>query len=702
MEKPYRIKPGKVFSNKNLSKWSIMIMTYVMVFTIIILTSAPQIYSFNIGDIADLDIDAPSNMVDKVATGIKRDEAESLVQPIYKLDLTIQIELEGKIDAFFNKIDELQKDEDMLLEQKVKNLSYYSNIILDNDSYQELLQSNRKDLIQLQENIKYLINQILNQRINEEQLEDKKEDIINFFEKLPNKNRLNQIGAKITLLVIKPNIFYDEEETDQKRIEARENIEEVLIKKGTRIVSRGQEISPQQIELLKSYGLIKDHESRDWKIYISYAVMILFPMIVLYFYLRTFCPKTWMNNSMILLLSINILIILSVAVGTRMISVYMIPIPACALIISILIDPKAAIMANIFMSILAGFITEFNIAILVALIFSGIAGSILVSKTHHRSVVIYAGLTISLINMLSIISFGLINNLDSKILIYDVSYGVIGGIFTSVLTIGFLPFFETIFDIITPIKLLELSNPNHALLKRLLLEAPGTYYHSILVGNLSETAAEDIGANALLCRVGSYYHDIGKLKRPYFFKENQFTKENPHDKISPNLSALIITSHVQDGLEIAKKYKLPSKIKDIIAQHHGDTLVAYFYHKAVSTQGENLVSEDKFRYSFPKPQNKEAAIVMLGDSVEAYVRSMTEPTKEELERGVRKIIQEKINDGQLSQCDLSLKDIETIIGSFLKVLTGIFHDRIEYPENMKDISNGINITKETRKKEVTN
>ena len=268
------------------------------------------------------------------------------------------------------------------------------------------------------------------------------------------------------------------------------------------------------------------------------------------------------------------------------------------------------------------------------------------------------------------------------------------GIFTSVLTIGFLPFFESIFDIITPIKLLELSNPNHSLLRRLLIEAPGTYYHSILVGNLSETAAEEVGANALLCRVGSYYHDIGKLKRPYFFKENQMTKENPHDKISPNLSALIITSHVQDGLEIAKKYKLPSKVMDIIRQHNGDTLVAYFYHKAITAQGENLVSEDKFRYSFPKPQSKEASIVMLADSVEAYVRSQVEPTRDEIEKGVRIIIQDKINDGQLSQCDLTLKDIESVINSFLKVLAGIFHDRIEYPENIKDITDGIIIKKE--------
>ena len=697
MGKPYELKLGKIFSNRSLAKWSILLVTYILIFFILILTSAPEVYSLNIGDIADQDIDAPSNMVDKVATKIKRDEAEKQVQPIYKLDLTIQIELEGKIDMFFGQLDELQKNEELTLEQRVKNLSNYSGISLDNDSYEILLKSNQQDLLQLQENIKYLINQILNQRINEEQLDSKREEISDFFAKLPKKNKLNQVGAKIATIIIKPNLFYDEEETNLKRIEARENIEEILIKKGTRIISKGQEVNSQQIELLKAYGLIKDHESRDWKIYISYAVLILIPLIVLCLFFRTFCPKTWSNNSMMLLLSINIIITLIIAVGTRTISVYMLPIPACALIISILVDPKAAIMTNIFMSMLAGFITEFNISVVIALIFSGIVGSILVSKTHHRSVVIYAGLGIALMNMISIISFGLINNVDTKTFIYDISYGVIGGIFTSVLTIGFLPFFESIFDIITPIKLLELSNPNHSLLRRLLIEAPGTYYHSILVGNLSETAAEEVGANALLCRVGSYYHDIGKLKRPYFFKENQMTKENPHDKISPNLSALIITSHVQDGLEIAKKYKLPSKVMDIIRQHHGDTLVAYFYHKAITAQGENLVSEDKFRYSFPKPQSKEASIVMLADSVEAYVRSQVEPTRDEIEKGVRIIIQDKINDGQLSQCDLTLKDIESVINSFLKVLAGIFHDRIEYPENIKDISDGIII-----KKEVTN
>ena len=224
-----------------------------------------------------------------------------------------------------------------------------------------------------------------------------------------------------------------------------------------------------------------------------------------------------------------------------------------------------------------------------------------------------------------------------------------------------------------------MSNPNQPLLKRLLLEAPGTYHHSIIVGNLSEAAAEAIKANPLIARVGAYYHDVGKLKRPYLFKENQMGGENPHDKLNPNLSTLIITNHVKHGMELGKKYKVPGIIKDIIKQHHGTTLVAFFYHKALNGENPELVQEKSFRYEGPKPQSKEAAIIMIADSVEAAVRSMVEPSKGKIEGLVRKIIQDKLKDGQLDECDLTLKELNTIANSFLNVLTGIFHERIEYP-----------------------
>jgi putative nucleotidyltransferase with HDIG domain len=367
------------------------------------------------------------------------------------------------------------------------------------------------------------------------------------------------------------------------------------------------------------------------------------------------------------------------------ISGYLIVLPAGTMLVSILISPRIAIMVNIMMSILAGFLGGFDMQIVAIMLLTGILASGMVARTHHRSTIILAGTAVSLVNILIIFSVGILNREDISGLLYNGMYGAIGGVLSAVFTIGTLPFFESAFDIITPVKLLELSNPNQPILRRLLIEAPGTYYHSILVGNLAEAAAEDIGANPLLCRVGAYYHDIGKLKRPYFFKENQITKDNPHDKITPNLSALVITSHVKDGIEIAEKNKLPSAVVRIIEEHHGNTLVAYFYYKALKAEGAEGVDEVKFRYPFRKPQTKEAAIVMAADSVEAYIRSLTEPTKDQVEQGVRKIIKDKLNDAQLDECDLTLKDLEMIGRAFVKVLAGIFHDRIEYPETIKDI-----------------
>ena len=213
------------------------------------------------------------------------------------------------------------------------------------------------------------------------------------------------------------------------------------------------------------------------------------------------------------------------------------------------------------------------------------------------------------------------------------------------------------------------------------METPGTYHHSILVGNLAEAAAEAVGADGLLARVGSTYHDLGKLKRPYFFAENQFGIDNPHDKIAPSLSTLIITSHVKDGIELARENKLPDVVIDFIAQHHGTDLVKFFYHRAKENDGENIQEKD-FRYPGPKPQTKETAIVSLADAVEAAVRSLVKPTPGKIEALVRKIIRDRLDDGQLDESDLTFKDLNKIAEAFVKVLNGIYHARVEYPENI--------------------
>jgi putative nucleotidyltransferase with HDIG domain len=252
------------------------------------------------------------------------------------------------------------------------------------------------------------------------------------------------------------------------------------------------------------------------------------------------------------------------------------------------------------------------------------------------------------------------------------------------LSMGLLPFFEGMFGIMTPVKLIELSNPNQPLLKRLLTDAPGTYHHSVIVGNLAEAAAEAVGGNSLLARVGAYYHDVGKIKRPYFFIENQMGQENPHDKTSPTLSSLIITSHVRDGVELAREYGLPERIIQFVREHHGTTLVGYFYTRATEGQTSETVLEEDFRYEGPRPASKETAIVMLADSIEAAVRSLTKPTPARIEAMVKKIMGDRLNDHQLDRCDLTLRDLDTVAGIFASVLSGLFHPRVEYPEDQTE------------------
>lgn len=289
-----------------------------------------------------------------------------------------------------------------------------------------------------------------------------------------------------------------------------------------------------------------------------------------------------------------------------------------------------------------------------------------------------SGVAIGAVNAALVAALGILEKRGLESLLNESGLAFLNGILSVILAIGLLPFLEGAFNVITPFKLLELADPNHPLIKRLLIEAPGTWHHSLMVGNLAEAAIRAIGGNALLARVGAYYHDIGKLKRPNFFKENQLG-DNPHERLTPNLSTLVITSHTRDGDELAVKYRLPKAIRDIIRQHHGTTLVAYFYHKAAQSEKEG-VDRNNFRYEGPVPDTRESAVVLLADSVEAAVRSIPDKTQGKIEGLVRKIIRDKLDDGQLDRCDLTLGDLSRIADSFLQVLGGVFHERPEYPE----------------------
>ena len=304
----------------------------------------------------------------------------------------------------------------------------------------------------------------------------------------------------------------------------------------------------------------------------------------------------------------------------------------------------------------------------------GMVAIYMLRRNTARVMVVVSGLVVGVVNFLILLCVRALTSNDMSSVWNDAMYAIGGAVVSAVLCVGLQPILETAFNLVTPSKLIELSNPNQPLLRRLMIETPGTYHHSMVVANL----AEAVGANALLVRVGAYYHDIGKLIRPLYFKENQMG-ENPHDKTDPRVSTAILTEHTRDGVELARRHHLPEPIIDMIRQHHGDTPVMYFYAKAVKMFGEENVDIRDFRYDGPKPQTSEAAILMLSDTVEAAVRALPDPTQEKISALIRKLVRGKMEDGQLDECTLTFRDIGKICSAFETVLQGVFHERIEYP-----------------------
>jgi putative nucleotidyltransferase with HDIG domain len=464
------------------------------------------------------------------------------------------------------------------------------------------------------------------------------------------------------------------------------------VQNGEKIIGEGEIATPDHIQKLEALGLLK--APVPVSAVIGIAILVGIGMAVVMVYLYQHRRDIYENESHLVLVAL--IVVGSLALAKTVISIeikpewspllgYLVPVAATSMLLAILLDTKLALLVVAILSGFVGIITGNELRFALVGFVSGVVAIYSVSKLSQRSDLAKAGLVyISSVNVLAILSVELVTRgVNTTALALGAIVGLMNGIFSAVLTIGVLPYLESAFGITSAVKLLELANPGQLLLKKMLMEAPGTYHHSILVGNLAEAAADAVGGDSLLVRVGSYYHDIGKLRRPYFFIENQLSSENPHDKLNPNLSTLIITSHTKDGAEMAREHKIPKPIVDIIEQHHGTSLVSYFFYSALDNEkNERGVTEEDFRYEGPKPQTKEAALVMMADSVEAAVRSLQKPTPGRIEGLVRRVIKDKLQDGQLDECDLTFKDLDTIANAFVRVLSGIFHTRVEYPETV--------------------
>ncbi len=359
-------------------------------------------------------------------------------------------------------------------------------------------------------------------------------------------------------------------------------------------------------------------------------------------------------------------------------------------------DIQLAFMMAFASSIIVSIISDGDFNIMLTFFIGSLAGMYSAKEARTRGQLIKAGFVVSAIHMVCLaLQYPSLSILLTKSF-YESNINPLlwNGIISALLVAASLKIFEYLFGVLTNYSLLELSDFNQPLLKRMILEAPGTYHHSIIVGNLAEAAADAIGANALLTRVGAYYHDIGKILKPEYFTENQIMGGNKHDKIEPSVSRLVILNHVKEGIELAKRYKLNPVIIDFIPQHHGTSLIYYFYKKSLegSEKGE-VMPEENFRYPGPKPQTRETAITLLADSVEAAVRALDDPNPTNIEETVKKIVNNKFIDGQLDECNLTLKEINKISSVFTRVLSSMYHSRVKYPEG----KNGNNNRESTEK-----
>ena len=359
-------------------------------------------------------------------------------------------------------------------------------------------------------------------------------------------------------------------------------------------------------------------------------------------------------------------------------SPFYLPIASVAMLTMLLFNDMQLVFMMAFMSCaLSGLMMNFSLSEMLIFFMGSLAGAYKLKEARTRGAILAAGLLVAFVQ---VVGFFLVEPLTSDVVGYVLRPLAVNGFTAGLVVMVSLKVFESLFGEVTNFTLLELSDSSQPLLKRMVVEAPGTYHHSLIVSNLAETAADAIGANALLVRVGAYYHDIGKMVKPEYFTENQIVMGNKHDQLEPSMSRLVILNHVKEGVELAQKHRLNQKIIDFIPQHHGTSLIHYFYQKALAESETEDVGEQDYRYPGPKPQTKETAIVLLADSVEGATRALDEHTPQKIEDVVRKIINNKFIDGQLDECNLTLREIDTIASIFMRVLSAMYHSRVKYPE----------------------
>ncbi len=720
----------RLFSERNQRYLLMVLLAAVMTIIIIPKGGFVPVY-YAPGDIASRDVKAPRDMLlpDQPLTGKKQQEAVRAILPLYDFDPRVGRETADRVAEIFSRLSAERQHGGSMARFALEGENDLGLGLSEEEINRLARLAGRKDLemelrpILLSVASQYIVGNLQVFQTGWERgvivrdLVSQKEETVNETRRVVGiGNALDQVGTalkkpgglssedrKILLTLVqtllRPNLTFNQNETEKRRQFARDLVTPVLfqVKKGEMIVREGERVTDEQIKKLKALRIA----SGDYSTLATAAGLLLCILLLVYiahrfarFNISKYRPKT--RDLLFLVtvfLGLFVLIKLAIFISTALESsfpyiesssyYYAFPFAVGAMLVRIVLNSEVALVFALAFCALLGVLFGNNLFIVIYALVGSLTGAHWVRQCLERATLYRAGLRLSLVNVLLVLSIHLMagRGIDSQFL-YKAAFGLGGGFFCALIVTGLIPLVESLFKYTTDIKLLELANMNTPVLRELMIQAPGTYHHSIIVGNLAEAAAETIGGNPLLARVAAYYHDIGKIRKPLYFVENIGAQENRHDKLAPSMSALILMSHVKDGADMARENHLGQILVDIIRQHHGTALIKFFFDKAKNHADPEVqqVDERDYRYPGPKPQTREAALIMLADAVEAASRTLTDPTPARIQGMVQKIINNIFIDGQLDECELTLKDLHNIAKSFNRILSGIFHHRIDYPE----------------------
>ena len=671
---------------KELHRIVLFVLAFVVTIVCIGTGSIQQRETVQVGSVATKRYVAPEDTVDEAATEKLREAAANSVGPIYKTDTTVMDKNVTMVEVVFQELDTVLAGlpEGESFYNAVQEISLELPVVLSNRqlmAYENLTADQRKAFAN---DCVSVLKQIYDKGVTADGLTEAKASGLTYLQELAWSSDLKTMAGVILSAAVEPNLIVDEAAVEAAKEEKRAEVDEVLIRKNQKIVDEGEIITQEIYDKLVALNLVSE-TGLEGSLMPMLGSLVITGMLfaALYLFFRWGKGNILLKpNEIRMLFTIYMMMVLLIRILANLTIFTIVPVGLFAMLVSLLVGRRMALWLNALFCIIGCFIFNGDVQFLMYALISGTFAALIIQKTDKRSHLIPAALGMAAVDFVTTISLGFFFGEGySTELLFQGGIGAVTGLLSMIVAVGSLPFWENMFEANTPLRLMELTNPNNELLRKLMIEAPGTYHHSLIVANLAETAVYDIGGNTALARAGAYYHDVGKLRYPQYFAENQ-SGHNPHDELPPEKSAKIITGHTKGGLELAERYKLPPVVRDMIVEHHGNSLVKFFYFKALKLYGAENVNEADYRYQGRIPSSRESAVVMLADTVEAAVRSMLGhgKTMEEAEAAVKNLMKDKLDDGQLNNSGLTLNELETIRLAFLKVFHGMYHERVSYPE----------------------